>query len=77
MAIGSTLLGGSFYNDDRTACGLDTPEALAGLEFEQRIYQEFNVAVPYGEDSEPPFLAGKVGMFQNLPLGNPRRSCIG
>jgi multiple sugar transport system substrate-binding protein len=23
------------------------------------------VAVPYGEDSEPPFLAGKVGMFQN------------
>ncbi|MCC6602000.1 MAG: sugar ABC transporter substrate-binding protein [Anaerolineae bacterium] len=57
--------GGSFYNEDRTACGLDTAEALAGLEFEQRIYQEFNVAVPYGEDSEPPFLAGKVGMFQN------------
>ena len=57
--------GGNFYNADRTACGLDTAEALAGLEFEQRIYQEFNVAVPYGEDSEPPFLAGKVGMFQN------------
>jgi len=57
--------GGSFFNEDRTACALDTAEALAGLEFEQRIYQEFNVAVPYGEDSEPPFLAGKVGMFQN------------
>ncbi len=23
------------------------------------------MAVPYGEDSEPPFRAGKVGMFQN------------
>ena len=57
--------GGGFFNEDRTACALDTPEALAGLEFEQRIYQEFDVAVPYGEDSEPPFLAGNVGMFQN------------
>ena len=57
--------GGGFFNEDRTACALDTAESLAGLEFEQRIYQEFNVAVPYGEDSEPPFLAGKVGMFQN------------
>ncbi|RMD50995.1 MAG: sugar ABC transporter substrate-binding protein, partial [Candidatus Thermofonsia bacterium] len=57
--------GGGFFNEDRTACALDTPESLAGLEFEQRIYQEFDIAVPYGEDSEPPFLAGKVGMFQN------------
>ncbi len=57
--------GGGFFNEDRTACGLDTPESLAGLEFESRIYNEFDVAVPYGEDSEPPFLAGKVGMFQN------------
>jgi multiple sugar transport system substrate-binding protein len=57
--------GGGFFNEDRTACALDTPESLAGLAFEQRIYQEFDVAVPYGEDSEPPFLAGNVGMFQN------------
>lgn len=57
--------GGGFFNEDRTACALDTAESLAGLEFEQRVYQEFDVAVPYGEDSEPPFLAGKVGMFQN------------
>ena len=57
--------GGGFFNEDRTACGLDTPESLAGLEFEQRLYTEFDVAVPYGEDAEPPFLAGKVGMFQN------------
>ncbi len=57
--------GGSFFTEDRTGCALDTPEALAGLEFEQRLYTEFDVAVPYGEDAEPPFLAGKVGMFQN------------
>ncbi len=57
--------GGGFFNEDRTACALDTAESLAGLAFESRIYNEFDVAVPYGEDSEPPFLAGKVGMFQN------------
>ena len=57
--------GGGFFNEDRTACALDTAESLAGLDFERRLYQEFDVAVPYGEDSEPPFLAGKVGMFQN------------
>jgi multiple sugar transport system substrate-binding protein len=57
--------GGSFFDEAREACALDTPESLAGLEFEQKIYQDFDVAVPYGEDSEPPFLAGKVGMFQN------------
>jgi multiple sugar transport system substrate-binding protein len=57
--------GGGFFNEDRTACGLDSAESLAGLAFEQRLYTEFDVAVPYGEDAEPPFLAGKVGMFQN------------
>ncbi len=57
--------GGGFFNEDRTACALDTPESVAGLEFERKIYQDMGVAVPYGEDSEPPFLAGKVGMFQN------------
>lgn len=57
--------GGGFFTENRDGCALDTAESLAGLEFERRIYQEFDVAVPYGEDSEPPFLAGKVGMFQN------------
>ena len=57
--------GGGFFNEDRTSCALDTAESLRGLGFEQQIYQDFDVAVPYGEDSEPPFLAGKVGMFQN------------
>jgi len=57
--------GGSFFNADRTACGLDTPEAIAGLTFERQLYVDDKVAVPYGEDSEPPFMAGKVAMFQN------------
>jgi len=57
--------GGGFFNKERTACALDTKESLAGLEFEQKLYQDLGVAVPYGEDSEPPFLAGKVAMFQN------------
>jgi multiple sugar transport system substrate-binding protein len=57
--------GGNFYNEDRTACALDTEEALQGLEFQSSLYNEYDVAVPYGEDSEPPFLAGTVGMFQN------------
>ena len=57
--------GGGFFNEDRTACALDTPESLAGLEFERSLYQDYDVAVPYGEDSEPPYMAGRVGMFQN------------
>jgi multiple sugar transport system substrate-binding protein len=57
--------GGGFFNEDRTACNLDSPESLAGLQFEQDLYQTHDVAVPYGEDSEPPFRAGKVAMFQN------------
>ena len=57
--------GGGFFNDDRTACNLNAAESLAGLQFEQDLYQKHDVAVPYGEDSEPPFRAGKVAMFQN------------
>ncbi|MEI2612082.1 MAG: sugar ABC transporter substrate-binding protein [Candidatus Promineifilaceae bacterium] len=57
--------GGGFFNEDRTSCNLDSAESLAGLAFEQSLYQEFDVAVPYGEDSEPPYRAGKVAMFQN------------
>ncbi|MFT5221819.1 MAG: multiple sugar transport system substrate-binding protein [Glaciecola sp.] len=56
--------GGNFFNADRTGCGLDTDEAVAGLEFMQGLYQD-ELAVPFGEDSEPPFLAGQVGMFMN------------
>jgi multiple sugar transport system substrate-binding protein len=57
--------GGNFFNEDRTACALNSKEALAGLSFESDLYNKYDVAVPYGQDSEPPFLAGTVGMFQN------------
>jgi multiple sugar transport system substrate-binding protein len=63
--------GGGFFNETRDACGLDTPEALAGLEFGRTLYVDDRVAVPYGEDSEPPFMAGRVGMFQNGRWGTP------
>lgn len=63
--------GGGFFNEARDACALDTPEALAGLEFERALYVDDQVAVPYGEDSEPPFMAGRVGMFQNGRWGTP------
>jgi multiple sugar transport system substrate-binding protein len=63
--------GGGFFNEDRTACALDTEESLAGLEFQRSLYQDFDVAVPYGEDSEPPFRAGNLAMFQNGRWGTP------
>jgi len=56
--------GGGFFNEDRTSCALDTEGSLAGLEFAQQFYAS-GVAIPYGEDPEPPFRAGTVGMFQN------------
>ncbi len=57
--------GGGFFTPERDACALDTDGSIAGLEFERSLYVDNDVAVPYGEDSEPPFLAGKVAMFQN------------
>jgi multiple sugar transport system substrate-binding protein len=57
--------GGGFFNAERNACALDTPESLAGLEFQRSLYVDYDVAVPYGEDSEPPYMAGRVAMFQN------------
>ncbi len=57
--------GGGFFNADRTACNLNSAESLKGLTFQRSLYQDFDVATPYGEDPEPPFRAGKVAMFQN------------
>ncbi len=56
--------GSSFFNDDYTACGLNNEGTVTGLSFAANLFQS-GVAVPWGEDSEPPFLAGKVGMFFN------------
>lgn len=57
--------GGGFFNEDRTACALDTPESIAGLTQLKKVYDLDNFALQYGEDPEPVFLAGNIGMFQN------------
>ncbi len=56
--------GSSFFNEDFSACGLNNPGTVEGLTFASKLYTE-GIAVPWGEDSEPPFLAGNVGMFFN------------
>jgi multiple sugar transport system substrate-binding protein len=56
--------GGGFFNADRTACAADSAGSIAGLQTAADIYKA-GLAVPYGEDSEPPFNAGNVAMFIN------------
>jgi multiple sugar transport system substrate-binding protein len=56
--------GGGFFTEDRRASNMHVAESLEGLAF-QRDFYEAGYAVPWGEDSEPPFRAGRVGMFQN------------
>lgn len=56
--------GGSYFTEGRDACNLNTPEVEGALTFMRSLYEE-EVAVPYGTDSEPPFVAGQVGMFLN------------
>lgn len=56
--------GGGFFNEDRTACALDTDESIAGLEYLKGLYDS-GYGVPFGEDAEPGFKAGQVGMFIN------------
>ena len=56
--------GGSFFTEDRTACAVDSDESIQGLEFMSGLYGD-ELTVPYGEDAEPPYLAGNVGMFMN------------
>jgi len=56
--------GSSFFTEDFSACGLNNPGTVEALTFARKLYSE-GIAVPWGEDSEPPFLAGNVGMFFN------------
>ncbi|MCG8346529.1 MAG: sugar ABC transporter substrate-binding protein [Chloroflexales bacterium] len=56
--------GGSPFNADRTACALNTPEAIGGARFVQNLYNE--QLLPLGDqDGEALFNAGKVGMYFN------------
>ena len=56
--------GGGFFNEDRTECSLDDPKSIEGLQYMKSLYDN-KLGVPFGEDAEPPFLAGTVGMFMN------------
>jgi len=56
--------GSSFFNEDYTACALDNDATVEGLTFAQNLYEN-DYAVPWGDNAEPPFLAGNVGMFIN------------
>ena len=56
--------GGSFFNADYSACGLDNEATTQGLQFASDLFSS-GAAVPWGSDGEPPFLAGNVGMFIN------------
>ncbi len=56
--------GGGFFNEDRTECALDTAESIEGMEQIVKVYEN-GWAVPFGEDGEPPWKAGTVGMFTN------------
>jgi len=54
----------NYFNEDRTACGLNQPATTEAFKFLSNIYSN-GWAVPFGSDSEPPFVAGTVGMFMN------------
>jgi multiple sugar transport system substrate-binding protein len=56
--------GGSFFNEDRTECALDTPESIAGLQQLQTLYSSGST-VAFGEGGEAPWKAGTVGMYLN------------
>lgn len=56
--------GSSFFNEDYTACGLNNEGTVEGLNFANELFAN-GYAIPWGTDSEPPFLAGNVGMFLN------------
>jgi multiple sugar transport system substrate-binding protein len=58
------MAGGSYFNEDKTACGLDSDATTAAMTFLADLYAT-GAGVPYGTDSEPPFIAGNVGMFLN------------
>lgn len=56
--------GSSFFTEDYKSCGLDNDATVAGLDAATALFQN-EYAIPWGTDSEPPFLAGNVGMFLN------------
>jgi multiple sugar transport system substrate-binding protein len=56
--------GSGFFTEDFMGCGLANEGTVAGLQAAVDLF-ESGAAIPWGTDSEPPFLAGNVGMFMN------------
>lgn len=56
--------GSSFFNEDYSACGLNNEATVVGLEAAKALFDS-GAALSWGTDSEPPFLAGTLGMFMN------------
>ena len=56
--------GSSFFTEDFADCGLNNDATVEGLGAAATLFDE-GFAIPWGTDSEPPFLAGNVGMFMN------------
>lgn len=56
--------GGSPFNADRTACALNTPEAIEGATFVRNLYDKKLLPASDAE-AENLFNAGKIGMFLN------------
>jgi multiple sugar transport system substrate-binding protein len=56
--------GSGFFNEDFSGCGLNNDATVEGLSFAKSLF-DAESAIPWGTDSEPPFLAGNVGMFMN------------
>ncbi|NWF70234.1 MAG: sugar ABC transporter substrate-binding protein [Chloroflexi bacterium] len=56
--------GSRYFNEDRTGCGLDNEGTTAAMQF-MRALMDTGEVIPYGQDSEAPFIAGNVGMFMN------------
>lgn len=54
----------NYFTADQSACGLNGPETTEAMSFMRNMYAN-NWAVPFGTDSEPPFVSGNVGMFMN------------
>jgi multiple sugar transport system substrate-binding protein len=56
--------GSGLFTEDYTGCGLANDATVEGLQTAADLFAN-EAAVPWGTDSEPPFLAGSVGMFMN------------
>ncbi|MDZ4765806.1 MAG: sugar ABC transporter substrate-binding protein [Chloroflexota bacterium] len=56
--------GSRYFNADSSACGFEEPGTTDAMAYMQGLYAD-ELAVPFGSDSEPPFVAGNVGMFLN------------